>query len=116
MEATTAHRRALSQPSPARGACRTRVLTAPRHPPYCSPPLPRNPHGGRSEGAGRGREGKGGAGKGGGAGEGGGGGEGAGTTKRDGEGGEEAGLMGLPVPGSRGFKDFFVIKILIKYT
>lgn len=49
--AATAHRRALSQPSPAPHACRARVLTAPRHPPYCSPPLPRCPHGGRGGGA-----------------------------------------------------------------
>lgn len=49
VEAATAHRHALSQPSPVRRACRARVLTAPRHPPYCSPPLPRCPHGGRDQ-------------------------------------------------------------------
>lgn len=45
--AVTAHRRALSQPSPTRRSGKTPILTAPRHPPYCSPPLPRGPRGER---------------------------------------------------------------------
>lgn len=43
--AVAAHCRALSRPSPARRSGKTPILTAPRHPPYCSPPLPRSPRG-----------------------------------------------------------------------
>jgi hypothetical protein len=43
LAAVTAHRRALSQPSPTRRSGKIPILTAPRHPPYCSPPLPRGP-------------------------------------------------------------------------
>lgn len=45
--AVTAHRRALSQPSPTQRSGKSPTLTAPRHPPYCSPPLPRGPRGER---------------------------------------------------------------------
>lgn len=46
MAAVTAHCRALSQHSPTRRSGKTPILTAPRHPPYCSPPLPRGLRGG----------------------------------------------------------------------
>lgn len=43
--AEAVHYRALSQPSLTRRSGKTPILTAPRHPPYCSPPLPRGPRG-----------------------------------------------------------------------